>query len=424
MRRSRTRSRGVLRTFLSTGIGLPSQVARSIRVLQAHHSASTLPREASLLLTQGSMASSQHGAWCEWCSQWRAKGSLFCPICAAPIAGQNASYAATEVKAPWQQQRGRWHEWSDSSHTWSSVQPPHKRLSQSPRGRQGKGKDKKGKGKGAGKKGDAPISKGLLPPPPAPPLIPAPPAAPALPAPSTTSVAEQQLGTLVAALQAPKSDLPANVLQTLEGIAHKAAGQEAADLHRAVAQQHKAKKELAKVRAQRQTSTSAWAQYLKEVIETVTTQMDTQKSTISKLEEAEQQWVEALTKATADLSRLSDYKPTETIAEEHADEAPLDASAWEAHTKKRKALELEQQQQLLGSLVAASKSADSMAMAARREGSRTPRRQRIKEDTMDVSSSPELGPVKDKDHQRVPEGVQADGVTDREGDAVTSKPFA
>ena len=100
----------------------------------------------------------------------------------------------------------------------------------------------------------------------------------------------------MAALQAQKSDLPPNVLQTSEGIAHTAAGQEAAGLHRAVAQQHKAKKELAKVRAQRQASTSAWAQHLKEVIETVTTQMDAQKTTVSKLEEAEQQWVEALAK--------------------------------------------------------------------------------------------------------------------------------
>ena len=146
----------------------------------------------------------------------------------------------------------------------------------------------------------------------------------------------------------------------------------------------------------------AWAQYLKDVTTTVTKQMDAQKETVQKLEEAEQQWADALKAATADLSRLSELRPAEEAAAVPTDDASMDTSAaWEAQSKKRKASELEQQKQLLASLTAASETADSMAQAARREGSRTPRRQRTKEDTLDVSSSPEL--AKDKDPWGPPE---------------------
>ena len=81
----------------------------------------------------------------------------------------------------------------------------------------------------------------------------------------------------------------------------------------------------------------------------------------------------------------------ELTAGEPAEEAPAEATmAWEAMSRKRKALESEQQEQLLASLAATSQTAVSMAQAARREGSRTPRRQKTGPDSMDVLSLPEL----------------------------------
>ena len=286
------------------------------------------------------------------------------------------------------------------------------RLVDARKGKDKNSRDGKGAGKGAGKKGEGTKGFAPLPPPPAPVQLATPAQTPAPSAPPAPTMAEQHLSALVLALQSQKADLPPTVLQALEGIAQTNAGAEAKDLHRAVQQQTKAKKELAKVRAQRQSCMSAWAQYLRDVTETVTKQMDAQKEAIQKLEDAELQWAEALQSASAELGRLS--KVTDTIAELPAED-PLaeSAAALEAQNRKRKALELEQQQQLLASLNAASFSADSMAQAAKREGSRTPRRQRVAQESMAVSSSPELA----KDQAGVADDGQGHGTDE-------SKPFA
>ena len=320
-RRARTRSRTTLRTFITSSAGFPEQVAKAIRVLRGHHSASALPQQAEALLTSPTMTMSQQGAWCSYCEQWRAKGSRFCPICATPI-GSTAPvpYTAADAIPPWQQHRGQWQEWGEAQRTWSNAPSGHQRLSQSPRTRR-RGKDKGGKdkgskdgqkkGKGAGKKNES--GKGpVLPPPPAPPLITAPSPAPYAPQQPAPTKAEQQLGALITALQAQKQDLPSTVLQALEGIAHSSASAEAKEQHRAVTQQARAKRELAKIRAQRHASMSAWAQHLKDVTETVTKQMAEQQAVVVQMDEAEAQWMESLKTASAELARLSEAKPGES----------------------------------------------------------------------------------------------------------------
>ena len=366
----------------------------------------------------------QQGAWCHYCEQWRPKGARFCSICATPInAPTSTTYTTAEVVPPWQQHRGQWQEWGEAQRTWSNAPGGNQRLSQSPRGRRrgrdkgGKdkgGKDKQGKGKAHGKTGE--VGKGLaLPPPPAPPQINAPNHFPGAPQLANASTAEQQLGALISALQAQKQELPSTVLQAMEGIAHSTASAEAKEHHRAVKQQTKAKQELAKVRAQRYAAMSAWAQYLKDVTATVTKQMADQQTVVQQLDDAE-------AAANTELSRLSDARPSEEAvaapAEDNSADTPM---AMEALSKKRKALETEQHSQLLASLTAASKTADSMVQAVRREGSRTPRRQRTSHEAMDIPSSPELA----KDGEEPPRTVRPEGPPPAtEGGDGSSKPFA
>ena len=237
-------------------------------------------------------------------------------------------------------------------------------------------------------------------------------------------MAEQQLGALITALQAQKTELPSTVLQAMEGIVHSSAGAEAKEHHRAVKQQTKAKQELAKVRAQRHACMNAWAQYLKDVTATVTRQMAEQQSTVQSLDEAEAQWTEALKTANSELNRFSAVKledaPAE-MAEEAMMETPM---ALDAINKKRKALESEQQEKLLASLHAASQTADSMVQAARREGSRTPRRQRTAQDTMDIHSSPELAPAGMVKEPPPPHELPPAEPAVQEGTAAGSRPFA
>ena len=204
---------------------------------------------------------------------------------------------------------------------------------------------------------------------------------------SAPSLAEQQLGSLLTALQSQRGSLPPEVVTALEGIALSSAGQEAKDLHRAVQHQQKAKQELAKLASQRLAASTAWAKYLQDVTETVTKQMEDHAKSMTAVEEAEAQWRVQLQVASAELAKLSDQK----VIEELEDDANMETSkASDAIAEVHKTEQLAQQQQLLASLREASTAAANMATAVKREGSRTPRRKRPVEQMM-VESSPELG---------------------------------
>ena len=298
------------------------------------------------------------------------------PFSAAVAAdpGQNSpgmAYQVSETGTPWQSGQDPW-----------PVASPRDRSAS--RGR----RRKKGSGKGTGK-GAEPLQapeRPALPTPPQPPTpsLPPPEAAPPASSAAAPSLAEQQLGSLLTALQSQKGSLPPAVVTALEGIAMSSAGQEAKDLHRAVKQQARAKQELAKLASQRLASSSAWAKYLQDVTSTVHAQMEKHAKNMEAIDAAEVQWKTHLLTASTELAKLSDQKEIES-EEDMSVEA---SSAWAlAETCKNE--QIAQQQQLMASLKEASAAAASMATAVKREGSRTPRRKRQAEQ-MTVDSSPEL----------------------------------
>ena len=108
-RRKRTRSRGLLRTFLETGIGDKPRIISAIRTLSAHHSASTLPAAAiSRLQQEPAMAVRETGAigeaWVTILSALWRKGGLSSPKLrlsrnASSLEGRLESYPIVEDRA-------------------------------------------------------------------------------------------------------------------------------------------------------------------------------------------------------------------------------------------------------------------------------------------------------------------------------------
>ena len=288
-----------------------------------------------------------------------------------------AYQAASDTPAPWQTGQNAW--------------PPATQRDRSA-SRQRK---RKQKGAGKGAEQQQALERPALPTPPRPPAPALPPSSASATTATTTasSLAEQQLGSLLTALQSQKGSLPPAVVTALEGIALTSAGQEAKDLHRAVQQQARAKQELAKLASQRLASSSAWATYLQDVTNTVTAQMEKHAKSMTAIEEAEVQWKTHLLAASAELAKLSDQRGTEPDSAEE-DTAMENTKAW-ALAETTKSEQLAQQQQLLASLKNASAAAASMATAVKREGSRTPRRKRTVDQLM-IDSSPELAKESDE----------------------------
>ena len=348
-------------------------------MLEGHHSRSSLPQAAKLLLVKMPAAS----PWECNCGRLNKGNATYCGTCGTPwweaLPEAGGTYQSPQVETPWRA----------AQHTWSNAPAPpsggDRQRSLTPRGRR-RAKAKgagKGNGKGAGKPAGGKPTEGAgltvppLPPPPKAPAVTFPPV-PSGPAP-TSSAAEQHLGTLLSALQSQKSNLPPEVLQAIEGIAHNSAGQEARELHKAVSLQQKAKQELAKIGAQRLTACATWARYLQEVTATVQNQQ-------LRLDDAEASWRQSLQGASTELAKLSEQR-----TEEEEDEMAVEtANAWDALANARRQEQQAQQQQLMISLQQATETAASMANAAQRDNSRTSRRAKR---PPPEGSSPELAPA-------------------------------
>ena len=383
-RRRRTEARTLLRLFLAGAPTTQAAIEKAISDLATHHSASSLPRlvRARLSTMPGSMP------WECGCGRLNKGASTYCGTCGHPwweTVPNDASYQTQTVATPWR----------EAQHTWSQAPIPApqaegRQRSLTPRGR----RRHKGKGTGKAKGKDEPPAPGTkpqpLPPPPKPPAVQFPPATASSSAASTA--AEQHLGTLLTALQAQKGNLPPEVLQAVEGIALTSASQEAKGLHKAVTLQQKAKQELARIAAQRLSSSTAWAKYLQEVTETVQKQLQSHEASLKEMDEAESSWRQSLQEASMELSRLSDQR----VGEEDEEMAAETVKAWDALASTRRQEQHAQQQQLMISLRQATETAASMASAAQRETSRTPRRTKR---PLPDTSSPELLPgsaVKDE----------------------------
>ena len=327
-----------------------TRVAKAIRVLRSHHSASTLPAKAVTLLKAmpGAMP------WRCSCGRLNKQSAVYCRKCGSPWweTGEEEAqqpYQAQDVGVPW---RG-------NQDTWDGHPKRDRSLS---RRRARKGMPNgvaKGAPKGVPKgafKGGKPAESAM----PGLPALPTPPKAVAVQHPPTSAgVSAGPSVALLTALQTKKGNLPPEVLHAIEGIAMRL--------------QSKAKQELARLGAQRLNACTAWAAYLQEVTETVAKQMQIHEKGLKDIEAAETSWRESLQNAAADLARMSEKPVDDDDAEDMSVEA---VKAWALVAAKRRQEHMEQQQQLMLSLREASQTAASMANAAQRDTSRTPRRKR------------------------------------------------
>ena len=153
----------------------------------------------------------------------------------------------------------------------------------------------------------------------------------------------------------------------------------AKSLHRAVTAQANAKQQLAKVRSEREQYLQAWLSYVEQITDMLGTQIGEQEAILDGYAESELQWSQALHAATQDLSRrvadapLDDPGTAEAVAEASAmaDASMETAEKMEAEKQQYQA-SAAQLQKALQTIKA--KSAERLE-SAKRDGSRTPRRQ-------------------------------------------------
>ncbi|OLQ00237.1 hypothetical protein AK812_SmicGene17138 [Symbiodinium microadriaticum] len=245
-----------------------------------------------------------------------------------------------------------------------------------------------GKGKQAETPPEAPVVK-------APSLeqLPAPPAAAATSAPkaaggpstaASSTPEKQQLDALLKILRTTKTPLPSEAQQMMEQLQQNQSQQEAKNMHRAVSQQSTAKKELERVRAARSLFLQQWAQYISGLADLLQQQMEEQEETLASFDQKEAQWQEALAKSSAELKQLTDC-PTLDVQEvqESEDEMEVQAAeemvdkaiAEEQQMKARREEQRQQSKQLQATLETMKQQAQHRAEEAKRDGSRTPRRQ-------------------------------------------------
>ena len=276
-----------------------------------------------------------------------------------------------------------------------------RKPTQSPR-RRTKGKQDKGqKGKsgtstdsaGKGKAPGGALSQ--VPPAPTAEALPSAPAKPALPQPMLPKVpavvgpsAERQaLDALVQSLVSAKMPIPTETQALLDQMRQEDAQSSAKIMHRAVSQQAAARKDLGAVRSLRAAYMNEWSTYLSSVADLLDQQITEQTQVLASLDEREQQAIDTLLKAKADLARLAAENSRDREADDmDASEAMVDdAIEFEAQRRDARAAAMASTEQLQTTLRGLRQQAVEQAEDARRDGSRTPRR-RSKETAIDLTT--------------------------------------
>ena len=313
------------------------------------------------------------GWWCFTCRKTVKQSSNFCPGCGQSWQTHEA-YAPPTAAASWEGQQG----WQQTQRGWS----PRPRRTKSPR------KPGKGSGKGKGKdkqEATAPIAGPTLQQLPVPPQrasVAAPPTATPKPTATTASSSEKaSLDKILSALQANEADLNPQLRELLEQHRMDAAKDEAKSLHRVVAHQAAAKRELTKLRTARTAYLQTWQGYLDQVTETIQQQVEDHGATMASYAEKEVQWEASLAEAAAALSKMTreteeDSQDSDVEIMEGVVEASAAAAAKAQHAADKTTA---QHQELLKTLEAVKKAAmdeTTQDQASEQPRERTPRRSR------------------------------------------------
>ena len=360
-RRSRSRARQVLRNFLTGYSTASTTVVEASNILNGHHSKSFLPERALRKLEgeNGEWAdidqqkmTAQYEAWyCSWCRRTNSPKVAFCPGCGyswRDIVGEGTNYTgARQKETPW---------------NWEVSSPKH-RTTQSPRRRWIE--DGKSAGKTSGKR-QVPV------PPPVPPSTGKGKGKQVEMASATAggSSAELQLSSLVSALAEHQESLPPKLREIVHSHQGQNASAQAKALHKNVAAQASAAKQLAGLRAKRSKYLTEWQSYVKKLGETLQQQLEEKAAILAGFDAEEDVLQDALeTAKSAVLTLAGGEAPAEDAME--AEAAEDDTS--EARQK------LKLQEEALQKSVAVMQ--QDAEQEKQREGSRTPRRHHKLPDT-------------------------------------------
>ena len=255
--------------------------------------------------------------YCQTCQIKVRAASNFCGQC-----GQGWSYTPTHPAQPWQawdssgweappSPRGR--KGGAKQQPWGKAKSPRRRL-----GKDGKG-DGKQTPKGVGKPKDGPPTApttAMLPTPPQR----GPPSAPsgAATAPVAVSSADTALQQLVAALNKNRDDLPQGVRELLDTQAAEDTKNHAKSLHKLVATQSAARRQLKQTRTNRQDYIREWASYVGSVCQMWQQQLEEKDKILATFADSEAQWEAQLSEATRQIARL---------ASEPGSHGPIDVDA-------------------------------------------------------------------------------------------------
>ena len=186
----------------------------------------------------------------------------------------------------------------------------------------------------------------------------------------------------MASLAGATASLPEAAQSLLAELQQSSSQHTAKSLHRAVADQARAKQELSKLKANRLVYVQSWQQYIQQTSELLTQQVADQGKALDAFNTAELEWLAAEQQATQALARLTAMEN----GVEATDQAMMDGEALasdQAAAESRLQAEREQQQQaavqMQAALQAAAAQAEEQVQACKREGSRTPRRKAAEE---------------------------------------------
>ena len=235
--------------------------------------------------------------------------------------------------------------------------------------------------------------------------LPAAPTATSVPAPKAPSHAagppsmeKLQLEALVKCLGGLKETLPPEAVEAIEQLQLSNTQDTTKELHRAVAAQSAAKKQLIQTRAARAAYIAAWNEYIVQVSDLIQKQVQEQAAQLAHYDETEMAWRGSLEKATADLARMANVSTSSAPDEES--EMEIAEAQVDNDIEAAQELERRRQQQVADSaklveVMASLKESAAQRLAQEtsenREGSRTPRRQ--KQGPIDLTKDKEEKPT-------------------------------
>ena len=203
---------------------------------------------------------------------------------------------------------------------------------------------------------------------------------------SQPSSERAQLDALMAVL-ATTSGLPEAAQAMLTEYQKTNSRSTAKDLHKAVADQAKARQELAKIRGTRQAYLSSWKDYVTQVMDLLDEQVKAQVTILESFDQAELEWSQQEAQASQILAKLAAHTggAADQLEVEVEDSDAMVTEAVEVETRLRREQEEQHKstRQVLEALLKVKQQAEAQAKPER-EGSRTPRRCGAEESTAEA----------------------------------------